>query len=216
MVAVVPERGRPTSPRLCPGPCLSRRRVPRLYELTGSKRWLEEAIIVADALIELFWSEDQGAFFTTGTDAEALLTRPLDLQDNATPSGQSTAVIALLRLAPLADRDDFREPAERILMALGNTAAEHPLAFANLLIGVELGAVGIDEVVICGDRPDLVEAARGRFLANSVLSWGDRLDGPLWEGRTDGNAYVCRNFTCGLPATTADQLVEQLLGAGRG
>ena len=188
----------------------------RLYELTGSKRWLGEAVTVADALIQLFWSDEQGAFFTTGTDAEALLTRPLDLQDNATPSGQSTAVVALLRLAPLADREDFRERAERVLIALGNTAAEHPLAFANLLIGVELAAGGIDEVVICGDRPDLVEVAQRRFSPNAVLSWGDRLDGPLWEGRTDGNAYVCRNFTCGLPATTAEQLVEQLLASSRG
>jgi len=184
----------------------------RLYELTGSKRWLDEAVSVADALVRLFWSEDQGAFFTTGSDAEALLTRPLDLQDNATPSAQSATVIALLRLAPLADRADLAALAERVLVALGNVAAEHPLAFANLLIGVELAAAGIDEVVICGDRADLVEAAQQCFAPTAVLSWGDRLEGPLWEGRTDGNAYVCRNFTCGLPATTVDELVEQLGG----
>jgi len=41
-----------------------------------------------------------------------------------------------------------------------------------------------------------------RPLRDEVLSWGERLDGALWEGRTDDLAYVCRNFTCAAPVTT--------------
>ena len=181
----------------------------RVYELTGSARWLREAERVADALIELFWSEERGAFFTTGDDAEALLVRPIDLQDGATPSAQSVAACALLRLAPVVDNDRYRDVAITVLRLLGNLAAEHPLAFANVLQGIEL-AESLDEVVICGDRPELVDAVHRRWTPNAVLSWGERLDGPLWEGRIDGNAYVCHNATCGLPATDVDGLVAQL------
>ena len=182
----------------------------RVYELTGQRRWLDEATDVADRLVGLFWDPDGGTFWTTGSDAEALLTRPRDLQDNATPSAQSTAAMALYRLAPLAERGDFASIAERIGGALGEVAGQHPLAFANLLAAVESMAHGLDEVVICGDRPDLVDRLQRRWDPDAVLSWGDRLDRPLWAGRTEGLAYVCRGSTCGLPASTVAELEAQL------
>jgi uncharacterized protein YyaL (SSP411 family) len=181
----------------------------RLYELTGDARWIADARSTADALVDLFWDDEGGGFFTTGSDAEALLTRPKDLQDNATPSPQSTAAIALLRLAPLVDHPRYVEIAESILALLGEVAAQHPLAFAQVLHGIELSA-GLDEVVVTGDRPDLVEVvARGWYPA-AVSSWGTPLDGPLWAGRADGKAYVCRHFACQLPATTPEELAAQL------
>jgi hypothetical protein len=181
----------------------------RVYELTGQVRWLDEALVTAEGLLELFWDPDGSSLWTTGNDAEALLTRPRDLQDNATPSAQSVAAGALLRLAPLVDRPHLAEIARQILALLGPVATQHPHGFANLLLSVEL-ADGLDEVVVCGDRPDLVEVARSRWQPVAVLSWGDRLDGPLWEGREDGKAYVCRNYACGVPAVTTDDLERQL------
>jgi hypothetical protein len=181
----------------------------RVYELTGQARWLDEATATAEGLIDLFWDAEGASFWTTGRDAEALLTRPRDLQDNATPSAQSVAATALLRLAPLVDRPDFADIAGQILSLLGAVATQHPQGFGNLLLSVEL-AGGLDEVVVCGDRPDLVEAVRARWQPTTVLSWGDRLDGPLWDGREDGKAYVCRHYACGLPAATVDELEGQL------
>ena len=52
-------------------------------------------------------------------------------------------------------------------------AGQHPLAFANLLAAVESMAHGLDEVVICGDRPDLVDRLQRRWDPDAVLSWGD-------------------------------------------
>ena len=182
----------------------------RVYELTGARRWLDEAVDVADRLVGLFWDPDRGTFWTTGSDAEALLTRPRDLQDNATPSAQSTAALALIRLAPLADRADLGDIGRRIVAGIAPVAIRHPLAFAHLLTALELTVHGLDEVVICGQRPDLVETVQRRWLPDAVLSWGDRLEGPLWAGRVDGLAYVCHDFACGLPAATADELEAQL------
>jgi uncharacterized protein YyaL (SSP411 family) len=153
------------------------------------------------------------AFATTGTDAAALITRPVDLQDAATPSPQSTAALALLRLAPLVDRSDLREIAEAIVARLATVAAQHPIAFAQLLAAVDLVVHGVDEVVITGDRPDLVDVVSEDWHPDAVRSWGEPLDGPLWAGREPGKAYVCRNFTCSLPATTPDELADQLAGA---
>ena len=60
----------------------------RLAEATGEARWVDEARAAADALLDLFWDDEHGGVFTTGDDAEALIARPKDLIDNATPCGQ--------------------------------------------------------------------------------------------------------------------------------
>ena len=60
------------------------------------------------------------------------------------------------------------------------------------------------------DRPDLLAAARARLLPNAVLAWGERWDSPLWAGREDGRAYVCRHYACQLPATDVATLEAQL------
>jgi len=64
--------------------------------------------------------------------------------------------------------------------------------------------------VVAGDRPDLVGAVQRRYLPNAVLAWGEPYPSPLWEGRERPAAYVCRNFVCGLPAESEDDLAEQL------
>ncbi len=183
----------------------------RVYELTGDPRWLHEATTTADALVALFVDEEMGGLFTTGTDGEALLARPKDLMDNATPSACSTAALALPRLAALTGRDDLRDVADAILRMLGPVAGRTPLAFGNLLAAIDQQLDGISEVVICGERPDLLAVARERWLPHAVLSWGEPLDFDLWQAREPGWAYVCRDHTCRQPVDTPDALRAQLL-----
>ncbi len=148
--------------------------------------------------------------FTTGSDAERLITRNKDLMDNATPGANSLAAVGLLRLAALTGEARYRNHADQILRLAGPMAARHPTAFGHLLVAIDLAAHGIDEVVVAGDRPDLVDVAQRMFLPNAVLAWGERYESPLWEGRDDGSAYVCRDYACQLPAGDAATLTEQL------
>jgi len=182
----------------------------RLAEATGEARWIAAARQVADDLLELFWDADRGGVLTTGTDAERLVAPTKDLMDNATPGGNSLAAVGLLRLAALTGQDRYRERAEDILRLIGPLAGQHPTAFGHLLYALDLAVHGIDEVVVAGDRPDLVEAVQRRFTPNAVLAWGERYDSPLWEGREDGRAYVCRHYACQLPATDPETLTAQL------
>jgi uncharacterized protein len=182
----------------------------RLAEATGRARWIDAARSTADALLDLFWDEDRGGLFTTGRDAEQLVARNKDLMDNATPSANSLAAVALLRLASLTGDERYRDRAARILRLAGSLATQHPTAFGHLLVAVDLDVHGIDEVVVAGDRPDLVDVVRSRFLPGAVLAWGERYPSPLWEGRDDGRAYVCRNYACQLPAEDPEMLAAQL------
>jgi uncharacterized protein YyaL (SSP411 family) len=184
----------------------------RVYELTGEARWIQIARETADALIALFRDEVNGGFFTTGIDGERLITRPKELMDNAVPSANSMAATALLRLSALTGDDRYRAIADDIFRLLGELADRHPTAFGQLLCGFDLAAHGIDEIVIAGDRPDLLAVARETYRPNAVVAWGERFDSPLWTDRDDGAAYVCRNFSCQLPASDADTLRRQLGG----
>ena len=60
--------------------------------------------------------------------------------------------------------------------------------------------------------PALVDAVRATWRPDVVFAWGEAYDSPLWQGRDDGHAYVCRNFACQLPVTDADALIAQLEG----
>ncbi|MFZ6002308.1 MAG: thioredoxin domain-containing protein [Actinomycetota bacterium] len=182
----------------------------RLAEATGRARWIAEARAVADALLDLFWDDERGGVFTAGHDAEALIARPKDLMDNATPGANGLAAVGLLRLAALTDEARYREAGESVVRLVGPVAVQHPTAFGHVMAAVDLLAGGTTEIVVPGDRPDLVSAVQRRFLPNAVLAWGERFASPLWEGRDDGKAYVCKGYTCRLPATDVEELAAQL------
>jgi uncharacterized protein YyaL (SSP411 family) len=182
----------------------------RLAEATGEARWITEARTTADDLLRLFHDDERGGVFTTGSDAERLVTRPKDLMDDATPSANSLAAVALLRLAALTGETRYRAAAEEVLRLAGGLAAKHPTAFGHLLAAVDLSASGVREVAVVGDRADLVRAVQERYLPDTVLAWGEPYPSPLWDGRTPGSAYVCRNHVCQAPVQTLDALTAQL------
>jgi len=189
----------------------------RLAEATGESRWIDHAVETASAMIELFWDDERGGLYTGGHDAERLIARPKDLQDNATPAANSIAAVALLRLWALTGRDELRQRAEGILALVGDMMAEHPTAFSHLAGALQLLLEGPTEIVIPGDRPDLVAEVHRRHLPTAVLAWGQPYASPLWEGRAEGQAYVCQGFACEPPAADPATLSSQLdrMGAPR-
>jgi uncharacterized protein YyaL (SSP411 family) len=184
----------------------------RLGELTGLAVWTERAAETAEGLFELFHDDADGGFFTTGRDAEALIVRTKDVFDGATPAANSVAALSLARLAALTDSERFRSGAAEIVDLLGDLLPRHPTAFATTLLAAQLLAGGTTEVVVVGERPDLVEVVHRRWLPEAVLSWGEPTSSPLWDGREPGHAYVCRNYACQLPAGDPGTLAIQLDG----
>ena len=178
----------------------------RLAECTGEARWMEEARGVADALLALFWDDEHGGVFTTGHDAETLIARQKDLFDNATPSANSAAALSLARLASLTGEERYRGAAEAIVGLLAVPAGSHPTAFTHLLGGLDHLVGPVTEVAVVGGLPDLVAAVQRRYRPRSVLAWGEPFPSPLWEGRTDGHAYVCQGYACRQPVTTVEAL----------
>ena len=192
----------------------------RLGELTGEATWTIEAVKIARQLLDLFSDDEHGGLYTTGRDAPSLVVRPRDVQDGVTPAAGSVAAVALARLGALAGDDELVTAAGRIVASASAGLEAAPSAFAELLLAAELVADGPVEIAVAGDRPDLVRAARTRFVPGAVLAWhGPRIgapgtstsfESPLLEDRENGFAYLCRRGACLAPVGDGDALLEAL------
>ena len=196
-----------------------------LYEATFETRWLEAASALADAIIELFWDEEEEVFYDTAADHEELVTRPRDVYDSAVPSGNSVAVEVLLKLALLLDREDYRRAAEAVLEDLSGGIARVPGGFGRLLSALDFYLSTPYEVVVVGDpdAPDteaLLEAVYSAYIPNKVVAGRSEDDEeaarlvpllterPTREGKA--TAYVCVNHACQRPSIDPEELKTQL------
>ncbi|MES2210843.1 MAG: thioredoxin domain-containing protein [Chloroflexota bacterium] len=192
-----------------------------LYEAGHDERWFVTARRLVDQILDRF-VDPEGGFFDTASDHERLIARPKDIQDNATPSGNATAALILLRMGALTGEGRYRTEAERSIRTVTPFTARHPTAFAKWLAAIDHSLAPVAEVAVVGDPDDpatralLTVVARQTALP-SVLAVSSDPGGsavPLLEARTSINgrptAYVCRGFACRLPVTDPEALTEQL------
>jgi uncharacterized protein YyaL (SSP411 family) len=195
-----------------------------LYERTGETPWLLRAQELGEALITLFASGD-GAFHQVGSDAEMLVVRKLDLLDEPTPSGNSSAAGLLLRLSHYTGDGRYDGHADRALQRVEPILERAPTAAGSALRALELWAGPTVEVAIVGGRssPDtlaLLDVVVGghSYLPNAIVGLADPADAgardvQLFDGRlsaTEAIAYVCERFVCKLPVSTAEALSREL------
>ncbi|HLI25537.1 MAG TPA: thioredoxin domain-containing protein [Chloroflexota bacterium] len=196
-----------------------------LYEATFDLRWFVAARELADTLLDLFWDDPIGGFYSTPRDHEPLPVRPRDYQDNATPAGSSVAVQVLLQLALLTGEQAYAARAERVLRSLAPHLAQYPLAFGEILCALDFHLAGPYEIALVGepdaeDTADLLDVIYGTFLPNKVVALrrpGDVASAAaiaLLANREAiggrATAYVCRHFACEQPTTDPAELARQL------
>ena len=200
-----------------------------LYETTFDLRWFEHARALADDLQRLFLDPERGGFFQTGSDAESLVVRPKDLQDNAVPSGNSLAADVLQRLGHLTGEAEIERAGVDALRLIRDAMAEAPSGFGHALCALDAYLSPVKEVAVVGDpaaeptRALAAEVTTRRFAPNHVLAVAGPQDEAARQAvallrdrpQLDGapTAYVCEHFACRLPVTEPADLVEQLTGA---
>jgi uncharacterized protein len=190
----------------------------RLGEATGQAKWANAAREAADVMLGLFWDEQGGGFFTSGSDAEPLIARMKDIYDGALPSANATAVLALARLGELTGQPHFTDVAQQTIGFLGPAMSRVPIALPGMALAADYLTSSRRQVVIATADPRLVRPVWERYLPDTVLAWAEPYPSPLWEGRdgpsTSGRAYVCEGYTCKLPVTEPAELAA-LLDKGR-
>jgi uncharacterized protein YyaL (SSP411 family) len=199
-----------------------------LYEASLDPGYIAQARKLAGVLLERFLDKDKGGFFFTSDDHEALITRSKAAFDGSTPSGNSAAAMALLRLHSYTGDERYRIEAERTLRLLREFIEKQPFGFSHMLEAVDLYQRGPTEVVIVGkrDTAELLEWVerlgliyvpnRAIFVAddsgageqNAFLPEQVR-DKHQIEGKL--TAYVCREHTCTPPITSFKDLQSELV-----
>jgi uncharacterized protein YyaL (SSP411 family) len=190
-----------------------------LYEATFDSAWLREAITLSEKMMALFWDENGGGFFMNSS--QQIIARIKDSYDGPTPSGNSVAVMSLLRLSELTGRVDFREKAEKTMIAFAGAMESAPSSHTAMLSALDFW-FGSREIVLTGPAGDkvfgeMLEVIRKRFLPNKVLALADGKVAEL-AALTEGKAslgggptvYICENFACKSPVTQVADLSRQL------
>ncbi|MEU6949891.1 thioredoxin domain-containing protein [Streptomyces sp. NPDC046316] len=192
-----------------------------LAGVTGEGVWLEFAGFLLDIVLDQFVAEG-GALYDTAHDAEALIRRPQDPTDNATPSGWTAAAGALLSYAAHTGSEAHRTAAEGalgVVKALGPRAPRFigwGLATAEALLDgpreiAVVGPGGDDALTRALHRTALLGPAPGAVVAVGVP---DSEEFPLLKDRPlvvgGAAAYVCRHFTCDAPTTDPADLAQAL------
>jgi uncharacterized protein YyaL (SSP411 family) len=173
----------------------------------------------------LFWDEGSQAFYDTGIDHEALISRPRDVFDNATPSGTSVTADVLLRLAVVTGDFEFERKAVATLRALAPVLERAPTGFGRLLSALdfhlsrpqELAVIWAEDSV---EASPLLDVALEAYRPNLIFAGAAQGQGaevtPLLADRAAlggrATAYVCERFVCRAPTTDAAELRRQLNG----
>lgn len=197
-----------------------------LYETTLSAAYLEMAKGLAGNMVDLFWDETQGGFFFTGSDAEKLISRPKEIYDGATPSGNSAAAYALLRLARITEDVDLLTVVEKLFKHFAGEVSRAPRAFTFFLMAFDYYLMPPKNIIIAGVKDDpatlsLLKQVRKYYMPEValVLNSPDQTEilrhtapHAMDKNRLDGlaAAYVCHDFSCQRPVTSVSDL-EQML-----
>jgi uncharacterized protein YyaL (SSP411 family) len=196
-----------------------------LYEATFELKYFNQARELADTMIAQFWDTENGGFYFTSDDHEALITRTKEYFDNATPAGNSVAATVLLKLGLLAEEHDYQKFALMILRTMREAMSRYASAFGYLLSALDYYLSEPKEIAILGPLDShevrlFIEEIYSRYLPNKVVAAAEANDTQaaeaikLLDGKTlvDGKAavYVCRNYTCLVPATSPQELAARL------
>ncbi len=198
-----------------------------LYEASFDVRWLEWAVRLQEKQDELFWAATGGGYFATTGKDPSILFRMREDHDGAEPAGNSVAALNLMRLAEIADRDDWRLKARKTFALFGKQLAGFPQSMPQLVAALDFALAKPKQIIIAGDpgakdTQALLRLVHERFIPNKVLLLADggpgqaRLAGWLpfvkFVQRKDGRAtaYICEDYVCKLP-TSEPEVVAHLL-----
>jgi hypothetical protein len=180
-----------------------------LYEATFEFKYLEAAIAITAKQRELLEAEAGGFYSSAHEDASRLM-RIKDDYDGAEPSGNSVALLNLLRLHRITGREDFETSARKLIAAFHGKLTTMPFGLPQMLAACEFDWAPPREIVVAGAPPRLLWK---NFDPNRILLHaGPEMAGyqPATAAMSGTGVYVCENFTCHAPAVTEQELAAVL------
>ena len=195
-----------------------------LYEATFEIKYLKSAIDFNEYLLKHFGDEKDGGFYFTSLLGEKLLVRQKEIYDGAIPSGNSVCILNLLRLAKITANNKFEDYAKKALRGFSENVKSTPVAYTQLLCGIDFLLGPSCEIVIVGslhtdDTKAMLKAIRKEFVPNKVILLNphenkliDIVNFANLPQSTLGKAtaYVCQDYSCKSPTSDVSSLIEMI------
>ncbi len=196
-----------------------------LYEATFEVKYLKTALELNKLMIDDFLDEKGGGFFFSGKRNEQLIAQTKEIYDGATPSGNSVALMNILRLSRMTGNLDLTNISGQIMRTFAETVNNYPSGYAQFLCALDFALGSTKEIVIAGepgsdDTKQILKEIRKRFLPGKVVILHQEKDksveeiiGFVKEQKTiDGKAtaYICENYACKAPANDMNQIKKLL------
>jgi uncharacterized protein len=192
-----------------------------LYEATFKTNYLKKAIELTNKMIELFWDENNGGFFLS--ENEDVLFKQKEIYDGAIPSGNSVALLVLIKLSKITGRSDLNELTFKLGETFSGTVSKHPSAYTFFLSAFDFLIGPSFEIIIVGKSSDdiskIQKLLNSKFIPNKILLYKptDREDeinliAPFLthykeiDGKT--TIYICKNYECKQPVTSVEEMMR--------
>ncbi|HVO66623.1 MAG TPA: thioredoxin domain-containing protein [Syntrophales bacterium] len=196
------------------------------YETSFDIGHLQTALRLQEDLTKHFWDKERGGYYFTPDDGENLILRQKEIYDGAVPSGNSVAMLNLIRLSRLTGKAELETMAAAISHSFAGTVNRAPAGHAQFMIAVGFLAYPDYEIVIAGrvgadDTDGMVRAIRRQYLPNTVVLFRPPEEASdvvnlapftkdLKPTGDSATAYICSNFTCHRPITDIDEMLKLL------
>ena len=198
-----------------------------LYEATFDIFYLKTALELHRIQIDDFWDDTIGGFYFTAKNSEKLLIRQKEIYDGAIPSGNSIAMLNLLRLSYITGNHELEEKADILSRVFSDKIKASPLAYTQFLVAIDFAVGPTYSLVIAGDSDaedtkELIGTIINEYLPNKVFMFR-RIEQEVPDidnysnfveffYNLDGKAtaYVCINKTCKPPTHDVHKALEFL------
>ena len=189
-----------------------------LYEATFATKYLSQALDLMNIMVEDFWDDKNGGFFLGSDQSEKLIVRSKTAYDGAIPSGNSVAVMNMVKLTRITGNTKWAELAEKTIRAFSEDVNRAPTGYTLMLTGFMFDTQNSKEIVIVGDSRNrnttkFLHTIRASYAPHKVLLFKDtsvsdnRLEQLAnWTSTQNSingkpTAYVCKNFACNQPTS---------------
>ena len=176
---------------------------------------------IVEALLEDFEAEDGGFYFTSHSH-EALIHRPKQGYDNATPNGNGIAAVALQRLGHLLGEPRYLQSAERTLQAFDSTMQRNPAACASLLHALKEYITPPTLVIVRGETQAMAswqqtfnQCYYPHHLFIYLNEWQHDLPATLnrplaIDNVNNVNAWICKGVVCSDSFGTVQDVIQNI------
>lgn len=186
-----------------------------VYQTTFDPEILTLALKLNDVMIANFWDETSGGFFFTSSNCETVLLRKKEVYDGAIPSGNSIALLNLLRLSLLTENTSYKDYALKIFQVFSKTIHKMPTAYTMLLAGLINAQEKPCKIVISSptnynELDKFLAEINAIYIPEKIINVYNEqnTDYPIIENRP--TAYICMNNTCLEPTTDIERIKEIL------